>query len=114
MIAGPTAVGKSDVAMSLCKQLGDCELVCADSVQIYKHLNVGTSKPTQQELDALPHHLVGIREPKETFSAGEYVREAFRAIDDIVGSFYRFNTTPPPRSPLFFFFFFACIVMHNL
>lgn len=78
-------MGKSDVAFRFCKQLGNCEIVSADSVQVYKHLNLASSKPSAQELLEIPHHLVSVFEPKETCSAGVFVRQAYLAIQDILG-----------------------------
>ena len=70
ILAGATSVGKSAVAAELCKHM-NAEIVLADSVQIYKHLDIGSNKPSQAEMESIPHHLVNLREPHETFSGGE-------------------------------------------
>ena len=69
ILAGATSVGKSAVAAELCNHM-NAEIVLADSVQIYKHLDIGSNKPSQAEMDSIPHHLVNLREPHETFSGG--------------------------------------------
>ncbi|CAM9222932.1 unnamed protein product [Chrysoparadoxa australica] len=82
VIAGPTATGKSSVAMSLCKELGG-EIVSADSVQVYRHLDIGSNKAGAADRAAVPHHLIDICDPTEEYTAGEFVRHAKAAIDDI-------------------------------
>lgn len=81
-IGGPTASGKSSFAVSLAKDLAG-EVVCVDSVQVYKGLDIGSAKITQAEMQGVPHHLLSIREPSELFHAGEFKREADLAIADI-------------------------------
>ena len=63
----------------------DAEIVIADSVQVYRHLDIGSNKPSAQELSDTPHHLVNLREPCEQFSAGEFVAHAGPVIRDILG-----------------------------
>ena len=83
VIAGPTAVGKSALALSLCERLGG-EIVSADSVQVYRGLDVGSNKATAEEQVRVRHHLLDVVDPfDERFTAGRFVREADAAVDDI-------------------------------
>ena len=81
-VVGPTASGKSALALELAKQY-DGEIVSCDSMQIYKKMNIGTAKPTQEELSSVRHHMIDIAEPTENFSCEDYVRLASYAIEDI-------------------------------
>ena len=81
-IMGATATGKSGLAMTLAEAM-DGEIVNADALQIYRGLDIGTAKPGAAMLQRVPHHLVDILEPEEAFSAGEFVRRASVAIEDI-------------------------------
>ncbi|WNG26957.1 tRNA (adenosine(37)-N6)-dimethylallyltransferase MiaA [Cystobacter fuscus] len=83
VIAGPTASGKTALAVELALRHGG-EIVGADSQQVYREFDVGTAKPSAEELAAVPHHLVSVVEPLEPFSAAEYQRRADAAIADIV------------------------------
>lgn len=82
-VVGPTASGKSALALELAKQYGG-EIVSCDSMQIYKKMNIGTAKPTAEELAAVRHHMIDIAEPTENFSCEDYVRSASEAIDSII------------------------------
>ena len=82
VIVGPTASGKSAVALSLALKLGG-EIVNADSRQIYRFLDAGTSKPSPEDFKKTPHHLYDFLDPKETYSAGLYARDAKKAIEKI-------------------------------
>ncbi len=82
MIAGPTAAGKTDVGIRLAERFAG-EIVSADSVQIYRYMDVGSAKPTTEELARVPHHMINIRDPDQDFSAGDYVREAREIIEGI-------------------------------
>ena len=82
VIAGPTASGKSALALALAERTGG-EIVSADSQQVYRHFDIGTAKPTAQELARVPHHLISIVEPGEAFSAGRYQELADAAIAQI-------------------------------
>ena len=75
VITGPTACGKSDLAMQLAKAC-DGEIICMDSMQIYRHMDIGTAKPTAEEQSEVPHHMLDIIEPGETFSVAAYSRMA--------------------------------------
>lgn len=79
VIAGPTASGKTALAISLARRLG-AEIVSADSQQVYRHFDVGTAKPTAEELGAIPQHLVSVVDPFEPFSAGRFQQLADAAI----------------------------------
>ena len=81
-IVGPTGVGKSQWALRLA-QAFKAEIVSADSRQVYRHMDIGTAKPTQEELSLVPHHLVNIVNPDEDFSLAQYQELAYRAIADI-------------------------------
>jgi len=83
VLAGSTAVGKTAFAIGLAKAL-DGEIIGADSMQIYRHMDIGTAKPTRQERAQVPHHLIDIRNPDEPFDASQYVREARRAVGEVI------------------------------
>ena len=83
IIAGPTASGKSALALEICR-VADGELVCADSMQIYKGLDVGTAKDTKEEIGDIPHYLTDIIEPGTDFSVYDYVSTALPVIKDIL------------------------------
>ena len=82
VICGPTACGKTAAAIELAVKSG-AEIVSADSMQIYKGLDIGTAKPTAAELAAVPHHLVGFLDPQARYSVADYVEDAARVIADI-------------------------------
>jgi len=82
VICGPTASGKSDLAMNLAADYNG-EIVIADSRQIYRRLDIGTSKPTPADRAKIPHHLIDICEPGIDFSAAQYKERAARSINDI-------------------------------
>ncbi|WNG17399.1 tRNA (adenosine(37)-N6)-dimethylallyltransferase MiaA [Cystobacter fuscus] len=82
VIAGPTASGKTALAVELALRHGG-EIVGADSQQVYREFDIGTAKPSVEERAAVPHHLVSVVEPLEPFSAAEYQRRADEAIADI-------------------------------
>jgi tRNA dimethylallyltransferase len=82
VIAGPTACGKSAAALELAG-LFEAEIINADSMQVYRYLDIGTAKPTHAERNAVPHHLIDILYPDEEFSAALYREEAQRAIADV-------------------------------
>jgi len=81
-IVGPTGVGKSRLAIRLA-QTFDGEIVNADSRQVYRYMDVGTAKPSRQELSLIPHHTIDIIDPDEDFSLAQYQQLAYKAIDDI-------------------------------
>ena len=81
-IAGPTASGKSAVALALAG-LVPAEIVSVDSALVYRGMDIGTAKPSAAERAAVPHHLIDIRDPRETYSAADLVRDARRLVDEI-------------------------------
>ena len=81
-LTGPTAVGKTKLAISLTEKL-EVDLINVDAVQVYRGLDIGTGKPRSEILDQYPHELVDIREPSDIFSAGEFCRESVRSIQKI-------------------------------
>lgn len=83
-IVGPTATGKSDVAVELAKRIGG-EVISADSMQVYRGMNVGTAKITPEEMQGVPHYLIDVVDPAEAFSVAEYQRLARQKISEIAG-----------------------------
>ena len=82
ILSGPTASGKSQTALTLAEHLG-AEIISADSMQIYRHFNIGTAKPSQEERERVTHHLIDILEPDEEFTAFEFKERALAHIRDI-------------------------------
>lgn len=82
VIAGPTASGKTSLAVEVAKAIGG-EVVSADSVQIYKYLDIGSAKPTAEEMQGIPHYMVGEIEPSEDFSVADFTAMAHKYIADI-------------------------------
>ena len=82
-VVGPTASGKTKLAVHLAKAY-DGEVVSCDSMQIYKHMDIGTAKPTPEEMEGVRHHLIDIIEPGEDFSVGKYVQLADACVQDIL------------------------------
>ncbi len=82
IISGSTGVGKTSFSLSLAKEL-NIEIVSADSMQIYKSLDVGTSKVTKQELSVCPHHMIDIVSPFESYNVYQYVNDAKKVIQQI-------------------------------
>ena len=83
VIAGPTASGKTACAVELAK-IYDGEIVSADSMQIYKGLSIATAKPTKEEMQGVPHHLLDVCDPGTFFTMADFQRLAYRAIDDVL------------------------------
>ena len=82
-VVGPTASGKTDYAIRLAKERGG-EVVSCNSMQIYRHMDIGTAKPTSEEMQGIPHHMIDIAEPEENFSVARFVKLARECIDDIL------------------------------
>lgn len=82
LIGGPTAVGKTKTSIELAKRLGG-EIISADSMQIYKYMDIGSAKPSIEEREGIPHHLLDFVDPREPFSAADFKRLAEAAIEDI-------------------------------
>ena len=81
-VAGPTASGKSDLAIMLAEHFGG-EIVSFDSMQIYRGMDIGTAKPTAAELARVPHHMIDVADPRESFSVASFVAGAKAALADI-------------------------------
>jgi len=81
-IEGATASGKTALAIALAQAL-QTEIISADSRQVYRYMNIGTAKPSPEELQAVPHHLIDLIEPHESYSAGRFVRDASAVINDL-------------------------------
>ena len=84
MVLGPTATGKTDLAIHLARRF-DGEIISADSMQIYRGLDIGTAKATVQEQQAAPHHLIDICDPQQRFSVADYLTLAREKITEIAG-----------------------------
>ena len=85
-LAGPTASGKTAGALALAAVIGKrmpVEIISVDSALVYRGMDIGTAKPTAQELACVPHHLIDIRDPLQAYSAAEFVQDATRLIADI-------------------------------
>ena len=83
-IAGPTASGKTALAVELAKELNG-EVVSCDSMQVYRRMDIGTAKPTKEEMQGIVHHMIDVAEPDEDFSVSRYCRLATPIVDDILG-----------------------------
>ena len=83
VICGPTASGKTALSVELAKQI-QSEIVSADSMQIYKDMNIGTAKPTEQEMQGIKHHLIDYVSPEKRYSVAEFKKDAKKAIKEIV------------------------------
>lgn len=82
-IAGPTASGKTALAAALAKELNG-EVVSCDSMQVYRRMDIGTAKPTLEEMQGIPHHMLDVAEPWEDFSVSRYCEMAAPVVDDIL------------------------------
>lgn len=85
IITGPTAVGKTALSVELAKRI-DGEIISADSMQVYRGMDIGTAKPTAREQAAVPHHLIDLVDPLDAFSCADYVRLADAAIEAVTAS----------------------------
>jgi len=84
VICGPTGIGKTELSLSLAEGFNGC-IVSADSMQIYRHMNIGTAKPDAQERFRVPHYMMDVADPDEAFSAARFSKEGRQAIDQILG-----------------------------
>jgi len=82
VVAGPTAVGKTKISLALSQRL-DGEIVSADSVQVYRYLDIGSAKPSLQERKGIPHHLIDLVDPDAEFTVYDYQQRAQKAIREI-------------------------------
>lgn len=85
VIAGPTAVGKTDISIEIAKALNG-EIISCDSMQIYKYMNIGTAKPTKDEMQGIPHHLMDFADPRESFTVADYQKLATEKIIQLTAS----------------------------
>ncbi len=83
VVCGPTASGKTALSIALAKAF-DGEVVSADSMQIYRRMDIGTAKPTREEMAGIPHHMLDIVDPGEQYSVSRYAREAGACVEDIL------------------------------
>ncbi len=82
-LVGTTASGKSTVAMELAKNVRDVEIISVDSMQIYRGMDIGTAKPTKEELELVPHHMIDLIDPDKEYGVSEYQKEAQEVLTDI-------------------------------
>ncbi|MCY4378573.1 MAG: tRNA (adenosine(37)-N6)-dimethylallyltransferase MiaA, partial [Candidatus Dadabacteria bacterium] len=83
VVLGPTASGKTEMALEIARKTGAC-IVSADSVQVYKHFDIGSAKPTEEQRREIPHFLIDVADPDEDFNAGTYMRLALDHIGRLV------------------------------
>jgi len=81
-LMGPTASGKTELAIGLCERMA-FDVISVDSALVYRGMDIGTAKPDAAVLAQFPHRLVDIRDPEEPYSAGDFVRDARQAMDEI-------------------------------
>jgi len=84
-IIGPTAVGKTEVGVSIAKNING-QIIGLDSRQIYKKMPIGTAQPSKDEMMSIKHHLIGIKEPDETVSAGKYSDMVLSKVNNVIDS----------------------------
>ena len=82
-VVGPTATGKTKMGVALARRFGG-EVVSVDSMQLYRGMEIGTAAPTAEEMEGIPHHMVGVADPAESWSAARYVRAADACVQDIL------------------------------
>jgi tRNA dimethylallyltransferase len=108
-LMGPTASGKTDLAIELIRHI-PAEIISVDSAMIYRTMNIGTGKPTSEQLQQSPHHLINVKDPKEAYSAAEFRKDALQKIAEIKaegripllvgGTFLYFRALQEGLSPL--------------
>ena len=84
VLTGPTASGKTEIGIRLAKEM-NWEIICMDSMQIYRRMDIGTAKPTEEEKQGVPHHLLDICEPTDPYSVSEYREAAEKLIEELAG-----------------------------
>ena len=82
-IMGPTATGKSELAVNIAQQL-DCEIISVDSAMVYRGMDIGTAKPTERERKGVPHHLIDILAPTEIYSTGKFCEQSLELVKSIL------------------------------
>lgn len=85
ILTGPTASGKTELSVALAKQIGG-EIISADSMQVYRHMDIGSAKVTKEEMDGIPHHLLDVLEPWEDFNVTLFQKLAKEAMEKIYGN----------------------------
>jgi len=83
VLVGPTAIGKTALSFEIVREF-DCEIISMDSMQVYRHMDIGTAKPTREELQRVRHHLIDLIEPDEQYNAARFVHDCLEAIQAIV------------------------------
>ncbi len=83
VIAGPTASGKTSLSIKLAKQING-EIISADSMQIYKDMNIGTAKPTEEEKEGITHYLLDFVSPDKRYSVADFKKDAEKSIEEIL------------------------------
>ena len=82
ILIGPTSSGKTALAIAIAKALG-CEIISGDSMQFYRHMDIGTAKVTPEEMQGIPHHLIDILEPNEPYTVADFQKDCYRCIAEI-------------------------------
>lgn len=82
VLVGPTAVGKTKLSIEMARQF-DAEIISGDSMQVYRHMDVGTAKISEQEMEGIKHHLIDIHEPEYPYSVAQFQEDCRRLIPDI-------------------------------
>ena len=80
VVVGPTAVGKTKLSIRLAKRY-HCEIISGDSIAIYKRLDIGSAKPTEQEMEGIPHHLIDVKNPQEEYSVADFQKASRKILD---------------------------------
>ena len=80
VVCGPTASGKTALAVALAQRFSG-EVVSADSMQVYRRMNVGTAKPAAEEMEGIPHHMLDVADPEENYSVARYVQDAAPVVE---------------------------------
>ena len=83
VLTGPTASGKTSLSIRLAKAF-QCEIICMDSMQIYRGMDIGTAKPTVEEMDGVPHHMLDVADPRENYSVAQYQQAAEDVAQEII------------------------------
>ena len=84
ILTGPTAAGKSELSIALARQIGG-EIISADSMQVYRHMDIGSAKITPEQMGGIPHHLIDVLNPTEEFNVVSFQRMAVEVVQDIYG-----------------------------
>ena len=89
-VVGPTASGKTSLSIALAKKFGG-EVISCDSMQVYRDMNIGTAKPDEAEMDGVKHYMLDFADPKQVYTCADYVRDAQKAINEIVNTISTVN-----------------------